>query len=371
MVPFPRWRFTSFRRWPLAGRKNAFARFHPVGNCFSVSRRAAPGGTERNRMIIDFHVHVLPPEDMPAFTGTGFHRNINAVRKGNVPTTIENALEAAKIGGVDITVISNPLHNLRDMDRQQQLERCQRQNRFNAAQQAKYPSIVGMASTVPYGGDEFLREFERAIKQDGLKGAWITSSLKGSYPDDDDAMPFFQLACELDVPVVIHPPSVGFGEERMRDYRLASSIGRPMDNALALARLIVRGIFERFPTLKLVGTHLGGGICEMIGRMDYAYRLQDEAYFLGSYEPMLIKHPPSHYLKMMYLESTCYHPPAARCAIDSVGAEHFIFGTDSPPLIPLKRQGLEMIDRIGLTPAQREKVMGGSAARLLKLGPFS
>src|SRR5712672_2717121 len=155
-------------------------------------------------LIIDFHVHVLPPEDMAAFTGTKFHKNIGAANRPS-PTTIENALEAAKIGGVDITVISNPLHNLRDMDRQQQLERCQRQNRFNAAQQAKHPSIVGMASTVPYGGDEFLREFERAIKQDGLKGAWITSSLKGSYPDDDDAMPFFQLAQELDVPVVIHP----------------------------------------------------------------------------------------------------------------------------------------------------------------------
>src|SRR5205814_8715729 len=84
------------------------------------------------------------------------------------------------------------------------------------------------------GGDKFPRAFERAIKQDGLKGAWITSSLQGSYPDDDDALPFFQLATELDVPVVIHPPSVGFGEERMKDYRLASSVGRPMDNALAI-----------------------------------------------------------------------------------------------------------------------------------------
>jgi hypothetical protein len=97
-------------------------------------------------MIIDFHVHVLPPEDMPAFTGTGFHRNIRATKTGTVPTTIENALEAAKIGGVDITVISNPIHNPRDMDRAQQLERCKRQNHFNAAQQAKYPGIVGMAS---------------------------------------------------------------------------------------------------------------------------------------------------------------------------------------------------------------------------------
>src|SRR5215472_6294656 len=304
---------------------------------------------------------------MPAFTATGFHREIRAPKSGGVPTTIENALEAAKIGGVDITVISNPLHNLRDMDRAQQLARCQRQNRFNAAQQAKYPSIVGMASTVPYGGDAFLREFERAIKEDGLKGAWITSSLQGSYPDDDDALPFFQLAAELDVPVVIHPPSVGFGEERMRDYRLASSVGRPMDNALALARLIVRGIFEKLPNLKLVGTHLGGGICEMIGRMDYAYRLQDEAYFLGSYEPMLIKHPPSHYLKMMYLESTCYHAPAARCALETVGADHFVFGTDAPPLKPLKKAGVEMIRSLKLAPADEAKVFCDNARKLLKV----
>jgi aminocarboxymuconate-semialdehyde decarboxylase len=318
-------------------------------------------------MIIDFHVHVLPPEDMAAFTATGFHRNIGA-RKGTAPTTIEKALEAAKIGGVDITVISNPLHNLREMDREQQFARCQRQNRFNAAMQDKHhASIVGMASTVPYGGDVFLREFERAIKEDGLKGAWITSSLQGSYPDDDDAMPFFQLAAELDVPVVIHPPSVGFGEERLRDYRLASSVGRPMDNALALARLIVRGMFEKLPRLKLVGTHLGGGICEMIGRMDYAYRLQDEAFFLGSYEPMLIKHPPSHYLKMMYLESTCYHPPAARCAIDTVGIDHFIFGTDSPPLFVLKREGVDLINKLGLSQDEKNKVYYANAKKLLKL----
>ena len=318
-------------------------------------------------MIVDFHVHVLPPEDMPDFTGTGFHRNIGAPKRGGVPTTIENALEAAKIGDIDITVISNPIHNLRDMDRRQQLERCQRQNYFNAAQQAKHSNIVGMASTVPYGGDEFLREFERAVKEDGLKGAWITSSLQGHYPDDDEALPFFQLACELDVPVVIHPPSVGFGEERMRQYRLASSIGRPMDNALALARLIVRGIFEKFPTLKLVGTHLGGGICEMIGRMDYAYRLREEAYFLGPYEPLLIKHPPSHYLKMMYLESTCYHPPAARCAIDTVGVDHFVFGTDSPPLFSLKREGVELIDKLNLAADEKDQIRFRNAKQLLKL----
>lgn len=307
-------------------------------------------------MIIDFHTHAYPPEDQA-----------HPFWRGRCPLTIENILKAQDIGGVDRTVVSNPFHELRDMDRTQQLAAVQRMNRFLASLQAKHSTIYAFATTVPCGGEPFLRELERAVEEDGLKGVWIMSSLQGAYPDDDAALPFFELVTKLDIPVVVHPPAVGFGEERLRDYRLASSVGRPMDNALAIARLLVRGIFERFPTLKLVGSHLGGGICEMIGRMDYAYRLQDEAYFLGSYEPMLIKHPPSHYLKMMYLESTCYHAPAARCALETVGADHFVFGTDSPPLFPLKKEGVALIKQLGLSGEDERMVYGGNAARLMKL----
>jgi aminocarboxymuconate-semialdehyde decarboxylase len=82
---------------------------------------------------------------------------------------------------------------------------------------------------------------------------------------------------------------------------------------------------------------------------------------------MLIKHPPSHYLKMMYLESTCYHPPAARCAIDTVGIDHFVFGTDSPPLFVLKREGVDLINKIGLSDADKNKVYCENARKLLKL----
>src|ERR1700733_6155539 len=307
-------------------------------------------------MILDFHTHVQTPE-----------QQAHPIWQGRCPMTIENVLEAQQEGGVDCTLVSQAMHELRHMDSDQQLALVKKVNRYIASLQDKHPTIYGMAGTGPHGDDAFLREFERAVKGDGLKGAWILSSQPGHYPDDDECLPFFQLATELDVPVVIHPPSVGFGEERLKDYRLASSVGRPMDNALAIARLIVRGIFEKFPTLKLVGTHLGGGICEMIGRMDYAYTLQDEAYFLGSYEPMLIKHPPSHYLKMMYLESTCYHPPAARCGCETVGIDRFVFGTDSPPLFVLKREGVDLINKLGLSAEEKNKVYYENARRLLKL----
>ena len=71
---------------------------------------------------------------------------------------------------------------------------------------------------------------------------------------------------------------------------------------------------------------------------------------------MLINYKPSHYLKMMYLESTSYWVPGARCALESVGADHFIFGTSSPPLKSLKAEGVELIKKLGLSPEGEPKV---------------
>ena len=308
-------------------------------------------------MIIDWHTHAYPPEEQE-----------NPFWQGRCPLTIANILEAGAGAGIDLTVVSNPYHELAYMEPAEQLAKVKRVNEFLAGERDRHPDkLVGFATGVPCGGDAFLKETERAILELDLKGVIAMSSIKGAYPDDDEARPFFALLCELDVPVMIHPPAVAFGEERLRDYRLASSIGRPADNCLAIARLLVRGIFERFPNLKLVGSHLGGGICEVIGRMEYAYELQEEAYFLGPYEPMLIKHSPMHYLKMMYLDSTCYHAPAARCAVETVGADRILFGTDAPPLFPLKQRGLAIIDELGLEPGDKEKVLAGNAKRLLKL----
>jgi aminocarboxymuconate-semialdehyde decarboxylase len=105
----------------------------------------------------------------------------------------------------------------------------------------------------------------------------------------------------------------------------------------------------------------------VIGRLDYAYELQDEAFFLGPYVPMKIKHPPSHYLKKMYFDSVTYHPPAARLVLDTVGADHVLYGSDAPPLTSLKPRAIKLIEELGLPPSEREAVFAGNAARLLKL----
>jgi len=228
--------------------------------------------------------------------------------------------------------------------------------------------LVALAVAIPGAGDAHLRELERAVKEDDLRGVLISSSHRRAYPDDDDARPFFRLACELDIPVFMHPPSVGFGEERMKEFRLASSVGRPFDSCLALARLIVRGVFEELPRLKFVASHLGGGICEIIGRMDYAYELRDNPLILGPYgPPIYITRKPSDYLRMLYFDTVSYHAPAVECAIKTVGADRLIFGTDSPMMLALKQRGRDLIDQVELDPADKAKVLGATAKMLLKL----
>jgi aminocarboxymuconate-semialdehyde decarboxylase len=309
-------------------------------------------------MIIDWHTHVHSPREqaLPFW-------------QGHCPATIENVLRLHDEVGLDISVISNSGHYLKSFTRDEALPVIRAANEYMASLRDRHKDkLVAIATAIPGGGDGHLKELERAVKQDDLRGVLINSSHRGAYPDDADARPFFALATELDIPVFMHPPSVGFGEERMREFRLASSVGRPFDACLALARLIVNGVFEEFPRLKFVASHLGGGICEIIGRMDYAYELRDDPFILGPYGPPLhITRKPSDYLRTIYLDTVCYHAPAVECAIKTVGADRLIFGTDSPMLVALKQRGLDLVRNLDLGAADKDKILSGTARMLLKL----
>ena len=307
-------------------------------------------------MLIDWHVHINDPK----YLGKPWW-------PVPVPMTMENALAAHHLAGLDRTVISNAVHYIRHMKTVKEIVGAiESSNRHLAKCRDQHPDkFVAMATCVPGGGDEFLKELERAVKEDDARAVIINSSHHGHYPDEDAARPFFKLVTDLDIPVFVHPGDAT--TPAMADYRLASSIGRPADNCLSLARLIVRGIFEQFPTSSSSAAISAAASAKSSAAWTTPMSCSTSRSFLGPYEPMLIKHAPSHYLKMLYFNSACYAAPAAECCLKTIGEDHFLFGTNSPPMVPLKMKGLKMMDQIGMTPAQRDKVMGGNAARLLKL----
>ena len=319
-------------------------------------------------MILDWHAHVYTPEEAADDALAWDGASGPSWGERGCPMVLENFLRAHEENNIDISIVSNAAHYLKSKRDDEELPSVQAWTDYVAkVQQDHKGKLYGFATILPCRGPAFIKETERAIKQCGLKGIFIMSSHKGQYPDDDEARPFWELVQDLDVPVMIHPPHVGFGEERMKEYRLASSIGRPFDLCLALGRMIVRGVLEDFPKLKIVASHGGGGICETISRMDYAYELQDEAFFLGPYKPIRIKKKPSDYLKMMHLDTVCYNTPAVKMVLEWMGPDRVLYGSDAPPLTSLKPRAIKLIQDLDISAVDKNKIFWSNARQLLKL----
>jgi aminocarboxymuconate-semialdehyde decarboxylase len=303
-------------------------------------------------MIIDCHAHLMPQ--------SWFHP-----KSPRSIFDLDGLFKQQDESGVDITVFGN--NWIRSPDGADFLRVVQEFNEHAAELTAKYPKrLIGLACSVPYDNDKILQETQRAIKNYKLKGIMINSSTNGEYLDSPRAAPFFQLVSDLDVPLFVHPPKFTIGNEKMEMFRLPEMLGRPFDTTLSLTRFIFTGGFERFPKLKMVCAHVGGALAMLSGRYGSGYELRKDDSF-GPWEPDVMTRPPATYMKQLYFDTVCYHPPAVQCAIDTIGTDHVVFGSDSPPVpIPLVR-AVDTVKQLKISDEDKEKIFGGNAAKLLSL----
>ena len=302
--------------------------------------------------VVDCHCHLGPAEwQVPSAPASMFD--------------LDGLLAAQDRAGVDTSVFGN--NWIRVPDGLPALEAVRRYNDFAAEITARHPGrLVGLASAVPFGADDHLQELERAIRELKLPGIMINSSVAGEYLDSPRAVPFFELVTALDVPVFVHPPRATIGAERMEIFRLPEMVGRPFDTTLSLARFILLGGFERFPRLKLVLAHMGGAISLLPGRLDFGYELREDPAF-GPWQPDVLTVSPSEHIGRLYLDTMGFHPPAVMCCVETVGADHVVMGSDFPPVhVPLSRT-VELVRSLPLSVDDRRAILGGNAARLLRL----
>jgi aminocarboxymuconate-semialdehyde decarboxylase len=306
----------------------------------------------REFRVIDCHCHLGPGEwQIPSSPATMFD--------------VDGLLRKQDKAGVDISVFGN--NWIRTPEWVSAIDVMRRYNEFAAELTGRRPDrLLGLASAVPFEGDEMLLETERAIRQLGLRGIMVNSSVAGEYLDSPRAETFWELVVNLDVPVFIHPPRVTIGFEKMEIFRLPEMVGRPFDTSLSLSRFILLGGLERFPTLKLVCAHMGGAISLLPGRLDFGYELREDDSF-GPWEPDVLSAPPSDYISRLYVDTMGFHSPAVLCCVGTVGVDHVVMGSDFPPVdVPLERT-VELVRRLPLSVDDRAAILGGNAARLLKL----
>jgi aminocarboxymuconate-semialdehyde decarboxylase len=304
-------------------------------------------------VIVDVHSHLFPPQWKSA---------------GRMPEDLFDVpalLERQEEAGVDISVVSDPHIWYGELDLGSIA--CAREyNEFAAELQREHPAhIVALATVNPWRGDEHLEEASRAIRELGLRGFAIPTSDQNRYLESVP-MEFWELVRELEVPAFVHPGGTVVGQDLMDQYRMGEVCGRPLDMTVTLSRFILWGAFERVGELSLLCAHAGGAICAVADRLDFGNELRDYAP-LGPWGEHELSEPPSAFVRRLHLDTVTYGPGPLRLALETVGAQQLYLGSDNPPVpFPLSRS-TGLVDALGLSSSDRERVLGGNAAKLLHL----
>jgi len=321
-------------------------------------------------MVIDFQHHLIP---MELAKRRGIYSDKVVFRKeGEVPKlTMHSKLcdPEAQIrdmdeAGLDVAVLSCII------GWDAPLEDCRFINDEFAKLQGQYPGrFVGLAHAPILEGKEAINELDRAIRELGLRGVTITSQIHGVSLDSPQLYDFYAKVSELDVPIFVHPAMLPQGYQLVLDYDLARILGREIDLAVAATRIIAGGILERFPNLKFVIGHFGGGISAVKDR------LVAKGYRFGT-----LKRPFEESFDKLYFDLAGFEGglTALRCALLGIRPERLVFATDYPQDftgvstatgkgVGAIRDYIAAVRSLDFKDEVKEGILGGTAAQLLEL----
>ena len=221
--------------------------------------------------------------------------------------------------------------------------------------------FVGLGSVPLQDAELAVRELDYAVKELGLRGVEICTNVNGrNLSDPELGLEKFVARCaELGVVIFMHP--LGYTQaDRLTQHYFNNVIGNPLESTLAVSSLIFDGVMQRYPKLKIVVAHGGGYVAHYWARMDHAWRARPDCR-------TVIKRPPSSYLEKFYFDTITFDPVMLKHLIDRFGADHVVLGTDYPYDMG-EEDPLGLIAQVKRLPkAERDLIVGGNAAKLLKI----
>ena len=308
-------------------------------------------------MIIDSHAHLVPQ--------SWYHpKSPQAIF--DIPRVIDEQAQA----GVDLTIFGN--NWIRTPQGKDPYDIVTEFNAFAAettAQSFRLPAGAGMCA-VPFGGDK-LPQGDRAgsarVRPQGDHDQ--LERRRREYLDSPNAVPFFELVTDLDVPLFVHPPRVTIGAEKMEIFRLPEMVGPALrHHPLAVALHPHRRLRAVPPTLVMICSHVGGALPMLPGRLDFGYELRKDDSF-GPWEPDVLPRAPSTYIEQLYYDTVSLHAPGGhlRGGDGRRGPralrQRLPAGADSRWSAPSTPCGTSA------SPTRTSsKILGDNAARLLRLG---
>jgi predicted TIM-barrel fold metal-dependent hydrolase len=268
--------------------------------------------------------------------------------------------------GVDMHLLSLTAPGVQMFDADTAVELARVANDALAAAVHRHPTrYAALASFAPQDPRRAVREMERAITELGMHGFIVNSHTDNQYLDQPEFWPILEAAEALQRAIYIHPraPSDGMAAP-FRDYAMETAIwGYGMETGTHAVRLMLAGVFDRFPMLRIVLGHMGEALPFWLWRLDFMGRPNTGTFRRARPNKLL----PSEYFRRNFAITTSgvEDPLALRYSIDRIGVENVMWAIDYPyqPTAPAVR----FIETAPLSDAEREQVAHGNAERIFRI----
>ena len=237
-----------------------------------------------------------------------------------------------------------------------------------AAAVRKYPTrFAALAAVAPQDPAAAAKELERSVKTLGLKGAVINSHTKGEFLDDPKFWDIFAAAEALNVPIYIHPcgPPPSMVQPFLERGLDGAIFGFGVEVALHVLRIIVAGVFDRFPKLRIVIGHTGEGLPFWLYRIDYMHNASVNSKRYESMKPL--KRKPSDYLRenIYVTNSGVAWEPSVKMCQQVLGVDHVLYAMDYPyQFVP---EEVVIADNFAMSAADKKAFFQTNAERVFAL----
>ncbi len=285
--------------------------------------------------LISIEEHFVTPEIVTAWLNSAIgQEGTGSFDQGEIGQRLEDLgegrLALMNESGIDVQVLSVTTPALHNLEPEESVRLAMKTNDLIAATIARHPDrFQGFAVLPTPAPDEAALELRRAVTQLGLRGAMLCGRTRDKNLDHPDFLPMFRAAAELRLPIFIHPQipqaSVrtalygGFGEQV--DTAFATfGLGWHFEAGIQFVRLILGGVFDRFPHLQIILGHWGEVVLFYLERLKSLARVAKLELPVEQYFQRNLYVTSSGMWSRTYLER----------ALEIVGPERILFSTDYP-----------------------------------------
>lgn len=235
----------------------------------------------------------------------------------------------------------------------------------------QHPDRFIPVGTIPMVNMEFVEEFDRCVNELSMAGVQIFTHVDSKPMDSEEFTPLYELADSEGAPLWLHPQDNNMFEWIDQDS-MNIMLAWPFQTTLAITRLVLGGVMDRFPNLKVITHHMGGGMIPFFGDRIRSFcktRRESNNDSTGTDWGSSSK-PVEEFFTDFYADTGVSGSLAAmECGYEFFGPDQIVFSTDYPYGAGKGRQKIRstksMIDRMGFDDETREKIYGGNLKTIL------